>query len=61
MPVQKILKVVRNSFNRIEKANVLLKDGQAYNCKRFADEGAITLHGTPHFFNMSNRIHSWDK
>ena len=47
--------VLEIPFNRIEKANVLLKDGQAYNCKRFADEGGYNIAWNAAFFNMSNR------
>ena len=47
--------VLEIPFSRIAKANVLLKDGQAYNCKRFADEGDYDIAWNGAFFNMSNR------
>ena len=42
-------------FNRITQANVLLKDGQAYSCKKFADEGGYNITFNGAFFNMKNR------
>lgn len=42
-------------FSKIARANVLLKDGQAYSCKRFADEGKYNVVWNGAFFNTANR------
>lgn len=46
--------VLEIPFTKIERANVLLKDGQAYSCKRFADEGKYGIAWNGAFFNMAN-------
>ena len=47
--------VLEIPFAQIKRANVLLKDGQAYSCKRFADEGKYGIVWNGAFFNMANR------
>ena len=47
--------VLEIPFAKIAKANVLLKDGQAYSCKRFADEYKTDIVWNGAFFNTANR------
>ena len=47
--------VLEIPFAKISKANVLLKDGQAYSCKRFADEYKMDIVWNGAFFNTANR------
>ena len=41
-------------FHKIQSANVLLKNGQRYCCKKFADEGRWDIVWNGAFFNMNN-------
>lgn len=51
---QKIV-ILKIPFNRITEARVLLKNGEPYSCKKFADEGKFDIVWNGAFFNTKDR------